>query len=164
MKSFTGFALYAVCFAGFCCGVESARAESTCQDLLVQLVEPEVGDVTKNDEPIRRVTVFVPCDKGAGGTASGAPSVLHFMERSGSTICVSERTCGNVRTWQGYFGLAVGWSELRMLGDYHSIGNFLRYHRDWNGNRLVATFSVGKGQIERDCSELSRPTCVDVMK
>ncbi|NBW81244.1 hypothetical protein EBR21_05770 [bacterium] len=164
MKSFAGYVICGMFFAGMTAGMTSARADESCQDLLVQLVEPEIGDGPKNDTIDRRVTVVVPCDARPGGVASGAPSVLHFMERSGNTLCVSERTCGNVRTWQGYFGLTVGWSDLRMLGEFYSLGNFLRYNRDWNGNQLVATFSVSKGQIERDCSGLSRPTCVDVMK
>ncbi|MFZ9520197.1 MAG: hypothetical protein ACO3A4_06940 [Silvanigrellaceae bacterium] len=164
MKSSATKIIHAVCITGLALSVLDARADDDCQDLLVELTEPRTGDLGSDGASARRVTVLVPCEKRNSGAASGAPTVLHFIERVGNNICVSERTCGNVWAWQGYFGVAAGWSDLRLLGDFHSLGNSLRFHRDWNGNRMVASFSVGKGQIERDCSGLSRPTCAGVMK
>lgn len=136
----------------------TAQAKEGCQDLLINFLEPT--DLTQQGyDSSRKVTAVLPCDPTVG-----APTVLHFLERSGDQVCVSERTCGNVWAWSGSFGLAVGWSDLTLLRDFHLLRNSLRYTNDWNGSRIVASFALRAGQIERDCSELSPPTCVSVFK
>lgn len=145
-----------------CCGLFAnhlALASDKCEDLLIQLVDTNQSDASKDQQSSRQVAALIPC-----GDVPSAPTIIHFIERSDDRVCVSQRTCGNISAWSGYFGVTVGWSDLTLLGHFHSLRDSLRVSRDWNGLRMVATFAVARGQIERDCSELPVPTCAIVPK
>ncbi|MEY4065361.1 MAG: hypothetical protein RIR26_1569 [Pseudomonadota bacterium] len=141
----------------------SARAGEKCEDLLIHFVEEGrkagVGDDAQSD---RQVTALITCPSEKDANSVSIPTTLHFMEHDSNRVCVSERTCGNVRAWSGYFGLSVGWSELSFLRDFYHHRHALRFQTDWNGSRLQATFALSRGQIERDCGPLTPPTCVEV--
>lgn len=142
---------------------QSAFAGEKCEDLLIHFVDDgQLGNVGKDQRIERKVSALITCpsEQNAGSTAS--PTTLHFMEHSGNRLCVSARTCGNIRAWSGYFGLSVGWSELSFLNDFHRHRHALRFETDWNGSAIHATFAVSRGQIERDCGPLTAPSCVDV--
>jgi hypothetical protein len=142
----------------------SAMAEDKCTDLLIQFTGPETNPVSKDQSFLREITALVPCERRSPQGAVSIPTTLHIFERRGDQFCIAQRTCGNVSAWEGSFALTVGWSDLTLLGDFHLLGNSLRFHKDWNGNRLVASFAIGGGQIERDCSPLTPPSCVSVGK
>ncbi|MEN9809440.1 MAG: hypothetical protein RLZZ488_1007 [Pseudomonadota bacterium] len=145
-----------------CCGLFShhyALASSKCEDLLIQFVDTNPSDSAKDHMPSRKIAALIPC-----GDVPSVPTIIHFIERREDSVCVSQRTCGNVSAWSGYFGVTAGWSDLTLLGHFHSLRDSLRLSRDWNGFRMVATFAVAGGQIERDCSQLTVPTCAIVSK
>jgi hypothetical protein len=145
--------------------VIEARAEEPCKDLLLHFVDESAaaGSSAKGSE-IRKVTAIIPCESDGSSSHGAKPTTLHFMEHSDNKLCVSQRTCGNVKAWHGYFGVTVGWSDLTLLRDFWSLAKYSRINTDWNGNQVVATFAVGGGQIERDCEPMSPPSCVELSK
>lgn len=145
-----------------CCGLfvnRSGAASEKCDDLLIQFVDTQPSAAVKAQQSSRQITALIPC-----GDLPAAPTVIHFIERNDERLCVSQRTCGNISSWSGYFGVTAGWSDLTLLGHFHSLRDSLRLSSDWDGSRVVATFALASGQIERDCSELPAPTCVIVSK
>lgn len=152
----SAFILSAAC--GFISST-AARADSNCSDLLIRLVESSEKTGDESLQKQRTATILIPCEK-----LTGAPTLIHFMERQGERLCVTQRSCGNISAWRGSFGLSVGWSEPTLLRDFLLFANFNR--NDWygGGNQIVATFALNAGQIERDCSTLSPPTCLDAVK
>lgn len=159
MKNLRNPLISSLTIAATSLAIQTASAEDTCTDITIRFVEPGDSTGSVGKEPYRRIEAVIPCDK-----TPGAPTVLHFFEQSPGKLCVAQRTCGNVRSWQGYFGVTVGWSDLTLLGDFNLIRDSLRLTRDWNGYRVFATFALNGGQIERDCAELSTPTCVTSSK
>ena len=140
----------------------SAVADDKCTDLLLNFVdETSVNDLQNKDLRNRNVTAIIPCENDAFSSTGPTPTTLHFVEHSENKLCVSQRTCGNVQAWWGYFGVAVGWSDLTLLRDFWVLSKSSRIKTNWNGYQLVGTFAVAGGQIERDCSPLSPPTCVE---
>lgn len=142
-----------------------ARAEDLCKDLLLHFVDESAasGSSGRSSEN-RKVTAIIPCESDGSTSLGAKPTTLHFMERSNDKLCVSQRTCGNVKAWHGYFGVTVGWSDLTLLRDFWSLSKYSRINTDWNGNQVVATFAIGGGQIERDCEPMSPPSCVELSK
>jgi hypothetical protein len=143
---------------------QSAKADDKCSDLLIQFTDPAADSAGDQINEQRQVTALVPCEAKPTGGSVSIPTTLHIFERRGDQFCIAQRTCGNISAWQGSFALMVGWSDLTLLGDFHLLGNSLRFHKDWNGNRLVASFALGGGQVERDCTPLTPPSCVSVGK
>ena len=141
----------------------SVQAEEKCEDLLIHFVDEGhkggVGDIQYSD---RDVTALITCPSQQDPNSVSHPTTLHFMEHDGRRVCVSERTCGNVRAWSGYFALSAGWSDLAFLSDFYRLRHAWGFQTDWNGSRIQATFAISGGQIERDCGPLSAPTCVEV--
>lgn len=142
----------------------AAWAEDQCTDLLIHFVEPSAKSAQQGTEEPRRITAVIPCERHLDPSSVGAPTTIHILERNGNQFCMAQRTCGNLWGWQGAFAVTVGWSDLTLLGDFYLLRDSLRFHKDWNGNRLVATFALRGGQIERDCSPLTPPACVSVWK
>lgn len=154
--------MFACSFLNIAGGV--ALAEDKCSDFLIQFTEPDDGSQLQNQVQQRQITALVPCDEPQPAGSASIPTTLHIFERRENQFCVAQRTCGNIRAWHGSFAVYAGWSDLTLLGDFHLLGNSIRYHRDWNGNRIVASFALSGGQIERDCSPLTPPSCVSVEK
>lgn len=140
----------------------TANAEEKCSDLLLHFVdEPSVTKSQSGGFGNRNVTAIIPCENGDFSSSGSTPTTLHFVEHSEGRLCVSSRSCGNVKSWWGYFGVTAGWSDLTLLRDFWVLSKSSRLKTDWNGYQLVGTFAISGGQIERDCSPLSPPTCVD---
>jgi hypothetical protein len=140
----------------------SARAEQKCSDLLLHFVDE--SDLSKADgkhSEQRKVTALIPCESSSFSKPYAQPTTLHFMEHSGNSLCVSQRTCGNITAWWGYFATSVGWSDLTLLRDFWILSRNARINTDWNGYQVVGTFAIAGGQIERDCSPMTPATCVD---
>lgn len=148
--------------AGFVVSSGSAAAEEKCSDLLLHFVEE--SDMSQTGDKFlgqRNVTALIPCESGLFSKPYPQPTTLHFMEHSGSKLCVSQRTCGNISAWWGYFAANVGWSDLTLLRDFWILSRNARINTDWNGYQVVGTFAVAGGQIERDCAPLTPATCVE---
>ncbi|MEN9529997.1 MAG: hypothetical protein RI932_1870 [Pseudomonadota bacterium] len=140
-----------------------ALAEEQCKDLLIHFVdESAVGTDVSAALKNRKLSALIPCSSGGLGSLGAQPTVLHFMEHDENRLCVTERSCGNVESWYGYFGVSVGWSDLTLFKDFWVFAKSARFDTDWNGLQMVATFALAKGQIERDCSTLRPPSCVEI--
>ncbi len=140
-----------------------ALAEEQCKDLLIHFVdESAVSKDVSVAFQNRKLSALIPCSSNSFDNLGAQPTVFHFMEHTGNRLCVTERSCGNVESWYGYFGLAVGWSDLTLFRDFRLFSKNARFVTDWNGFQMVATFALAHGQIERDCSTLRPTSCVEI--
>ncbi|MBM3383101.1 MAG: hypothetical protein FJY29_11765 [Betaproteobacteria bacterium] len=140
-----------------------ALAAEQCNDLLIHFVdESDVGKSMTKAFQNRKLSALIPCGSAGLGNLGAQLTLMHFMEHDGTRLCVTERSCGNVESWYGYFGLAVGWSDLTLFRDFWVFAKSARVNSDWNGYQLVAMFALAQGQIERDCSTLRPPSCVEI--
>lgn len=143
----------------------SAFAEEQCKDVVLNFVDgSNLQGQSLDKQTHRRVTALIPCSALPWDTNSISPTTLHFIDHSDTELCIAQRTCGNIQSWSGYFGLTVGWSDLTTLSDFWIFARSGRVATDWNGYQLVASFAVGRGQIERDCGPMTQPSCISSVK
>lgn len=138
-------------------------AEEQCKDIVLNFVDTASMD-EGNDASRRKVTALIPCNALPWDTNPVTPTTLHFIDHSDSELCIAQRSCGNIHSWSGHFALSVGWSDLTTLSDFWLFARNGRIATDWNGYQLVASFAVGRGQIERDCGPMTRPSCISSVK
>ncbi|MEY2987676.1 MAG: hypothetical protein RJB13_1197 [Pseudomonadota bacterium] len=142
---------------------DQSRAEEQCKDVVLNFVDSgSMGSDLKQRG--RRVTALIPCNSLPWDTNTATPTTLHFIDHSDSQLCISQRSCGNIQYWSGHFALSAGWSDVTTLSDFWIFARNGRIATDWNGYQLVASFAVGRGQIERDCGPMTKPSCISSVK
>jgi hypothetical protein len=121
--------------------------------------DPIVDPKSLNKGAVREMTAHFVCHGDGGFTLPGATS-MHILELKDGQICHTVRTCGNVTSIGGFFGVSLGWNEFSSLSKYIVSREFVEQTVNYDGLSLTLQAYVSFQNIERYCAAPSAPLCL----
>jgi hypothetical protein len=151
--------------------LRSARA--SCTDFTIRFIDADIAQPypqfpvgggpildPKTAKPgAREMTANFTCH-GDGGFTLPTITTLHVMEASQGKLCHRWRSCGNLRSVAGFFGIEVGWSSFSSMGSFVVGSDFASQTVDYDGLSITMHAYVGFEQFDRFCSAPSEPACL----
>lgn len=128
-----------------------------CKPFIIKILDKDTQDQIKKEG-----TLLINCHNRQPYVPDH--TTIHVVESMKEKICYSEKTCGNVKGWGGFFSVA----GLHQVGAYSTLGQFLLKvpFRIFipNGPQFEISFAVSYERISRSCSMFSQPLCIDRAK
>ncbi|NBO36964.1 hypothetical protein EBU99_00065 [bacterium] len=95
-----------------CVAASQQEARAECKDMVLRMQD------SSGKTAGREITMFLNCHEGSYLIPSA--STINVFEWKEGRLCHGHRVCGNVRYWNGHFGVAGLWSWGNSVSDFTS--------------------------------------------
>lgn len=141
------------------------KASAECKDLILRMqdtkVSPKGAAQSGLQQTARELTMHLNCHEGSYAIPSA--TTINVFEWKDGRLCHAHRVCGNVKYWNGHFGVVGLWSWGQSLTDFTSNSRTVRQFQKLSDGSLAghggdavanATSSVANSQ---SCVNASDP-------